>query len=108
MEPTNINQNTAKQGFDWSDFFTFRKMITLQIIQIVYVVVAIVITLGGLMSMFAGGGNSYSSSMLPGGPFVGLLIIVFGNIGWRMWCELIIVFFRINKTLTDIDNNTKK
>lgn len=108
---TNTQSNPANKGFNWGDFFSFRKMITLQIIQIVYVIMAIIITIGALIIMFnAGGGNDYgySRSVIPGGAFMGFLILVFGNISWRMWCELIIVFFRINKTLTDIEVNTKK
>ena len=98
METTNNSK-----GFNWSDFLSFKMMITLKIIQIVYVIIAALITIGGLISMFTGGDNS----MLPGGPLYGILIIVFGNILWRIWCELIIVFFRMNKTLSNIDEKTK-
>jgi hypothetical protein len=90
-------------------------MITLRIIQIVYAIVAVLITLGGLIAMFkGGGGRGYggyggydSGSFIPGGPVMGLIVLIFGNIMWRMWCELIIVFFRINKTLNSIDEKTK-
>jgi hypothetical protein len=116
MEQTNITPAApAPQGFNWRDFFSFRTMITLQIIQIVYIVIAILITLGSLATMFGGsrGGDygGYSGglmSMLTGGGFIGgLILLICGNIGWRMWCELIIVFFRINKTLNNIEINGK-
>jgi hypothetical protein len=110
MEPTNIVPATpASQGFNFKDFISFRTMITLQIIQIVYVVIAILITIGALFTMFGGhsdyGGGYGPMSMFGGGFIGGLVMLVVGNIGWRMWCELIIVFFRINKTLNNIEAN---
>ena len=82
-------------------------MIALQIIQILYIIVAALITLAGLAMMFRS--NSYGyGSMMPGGFFGGLLFVIFGNVFWRLWCEFIIVLFRINRTLSSIDENTKK
>ena len=117
MEQTNVTPVApAPQGFNWRDFFSFKTMITLQIIQIVYIVVAILITLMALAAMFGGhsgdlggyGGYGGPMSMLTGGGFIGgLIFLVVGNVGWRMWCELIIVFFRINKTLNNIEINGK-
>src|SRR5262245_43193360 len=118
MEQTNIIPPAPlrESGFNWKDFFSFKTMITLQIIQIVYIVVAIIITIVALAAMFGGGGNRYGgyggyggpASLLTGGGFIGgLIILVVGNIGWRMWCELIIVFFRMNKTLNNIETNQK-
>jgi hypothetical protein len=110
---TNITPTVQKsKGFDWKDFLSFKTMITLKIIQIVYAVVAAIITIGGLMTMFSGGGSrgygGYGpTSFIPGGFMGGLLIIIFGNVLWRVWCELIIVFFRINKSLNNIDDKTK-
>lgn len=107
MEQTNISQtNPSSQGFNFKDFLSFRTMITLTIMQILYGVGAALITLFGLISMFRS--NSEYGSCLPGGFFVGLLIIIIGNVLFRVWCEIIIVLFRINKTLTNIDANTKK
>lgn len=110
---TGINSNVQKSsGFNWSDFLSFKTMITLKVIQIMYVIIAALITIGGLVTMFSGGssrgyGGYGSSSFMPGGFMGGLLIIIFGNILWRIWCELIIVFFRINKSLSNIDDKTK-
>lgn len=105
-----INSNVQKSsGFNWGDFLSFKTMITLKVIQIMYVIIAAIITIGGLVTMFSGGsGRGYGySSFMPGGFMGGLLIIIFGNILWRIWCELIIVFFRINKSLSNIDDKTK-
>lgn len=109
MEPY-VNQDSQKaSGFNWKDFLSFKTMITLKVIQILYVVVAIIITLSGLGMMFAGGRSSgfggYGgySSFMPGGFMSGFVMIIFGNLVWRIWCELIIVFFRMNKSLDNID-----
>ena len=100
-----IRSYTTSKGFNWSDFFSFRKMITLQVIRIVYAVVACLITLVGFAALFSRGGAL--SGLIPGGAFTSIIILVFGNILWRIWCELIIVFFRINNALNNVDNNTK-
>jgi len=104
QQQISIQSHSLNKGFSWSDFLSFRKMITLQVIQVVYVIVAILLTLGGLIAMFSGS----LSYVLPGGAFTGLILLIFGNILWRIWCELIIIFFRINTTLSSIDSNTKK
>lgn len=108
MEQVNTTSaSLPKDSFNWSDFLSFKLMVTLRIIQIIYMIVAIFITIGALFVMFKGQERGYGSSgMMPGGFLGGLLILVFGNIGWRIWCELMIVVFRINKSLTNIDNNT--
>ena len=115
MEQANVSPAApVPSGFNWKDFLSFKTMITLQIIQIVYVVVAILITIGALVTMFSGhssndlGGYGGAASFLPfSGFFGGLVLLVVGNVAWRMWCELIVVFFRMNKTLNNIEDNTK-
>ncbi|MBN8854192.1 MAG: DUF4282 domain-containing protein [Sphingobacteriales bacterium] len=119
MEQTNVAPaSQPSSGFNLRDFLSFRTMITLQIIQIVYVVVAILITLASLATMFGGrshegigeygGGGLSPFSLLGGGGFFGgLIMLIVGNVAWRIWCELIIIFFRINKTLNNIEINTK-
>lgn len=104
------DQEQAKFKFDFKEFISFRQMITLRIIQILYIVVAIVITIFALFTMFKGDGGSDSvyGSMMPGGFFGGLTILIFGNLGWRVYCELMIVLFRMNKSIGEIENNTRK
>ena len=97
MDQTNTPQ---ANGFNWNDFFSFKNMIALRIIQVIYILGAVSITIGGLICMFTFGGLL--------GFFIGLLIIAVGNVFWRVWCELIIIFFRINKTLNNIEANTAK
>lgn len=105
----------AKEPFNFSDFLQFRRMITLKIIPILYVIVAVIITLTSLGMMFSGGGSRYGGgygggpfSLMPGGFFGGLLFLILGNIFWRMWCEFILVLFRINKNIQDVEKNTRR
>ena len=48
----------------------------------------------GLALLFRGGGQA----------FLGLVWIVFGPLVARIYCEILIVVFRMNETLTDIRN----
>lgn len=107
MEPTtNISQmRPVTKEFNLKDYLTFKLMITLPLMQIWYVVIAVLITLAGLATMFS---RSSYGSIIPSGFWAGLGIIIFGNISWRLLCELIIVLFRINATLNKIDNNTNR
>ena len=81
---------------DISDFLSFRKMVTPIIIQGLFWVGVAISVLGGLVSMFRVGF------------FAGLLTIIIGPIITRIYCELLILFFRMNETLTEIKNNTTK
>ncbi len=100
------NSSTSKQGFNWSEFLSFRKMIALQIIQILYIVVAALITLGGLTMLFRTNDYGYGGGFMAGSKVGALLLIVLGNVFWRLWCEFIIVLFRINQTLISIDKKS--
>jgi hypothetical protein len=81
------------------DFFKFRKMITPAIIQVLFWVGAVGSIIAGLIIM----GISFDSHYGGGGVFLtGLLIMLLGPIVVRIYCELLIVFFRMNETLTEI------
>jgi len=101
---TNSPDKRDSSPFSWSDFFSFRRMITLQVIQVIYFIVAGLITVGAITTMFFG---KDLPGFMNGGFLMGIAILVLGNILWRICCELIIVFFRINKTLAHMDNHTK-
>jgi Domain of unknown function (DUF4282) len=106
---TSNQQETDHSKFNFRDFISFRQMIALRIIQILYVVVAVIITLFALSTMFKSGSSDYGySSAIPGGFLSGLFILILGNLVWRIYCELMIVLFRMNKSLGEIENNTRK
>lgn len=117
MSEDQISQGVqGKETFNLTDFLQFKRMITLQVIPLLYAIVAIIITLASLVMMFSGGGNRYNDgfgggsafSLMPGGFLGGLIFLVLGNIFWRMWCEFILVLFRINKNIQDVERNTHR
>lgn len=92
-----------KENMD--DFLKFRKMVTPAIIQILFWVGAGISVLAGLIMM----GSSFSRFVPTGATFFsGLLTLVLGPIAVRIYCEILILFFRMNETLTEIKNGLAK
>jgi hypothetical protein len=80
------------------DIFVFDAMLTPKIITFVYWLLLFSVVMSGLGTMFSGSGGIFSRFLL------GVFIIIAGGIGARIWCELLIVLFKINeniKTLAD-------
>lgn len=80
------------------DFLAFRTMLTPVIIQAVFWVGVTICVIVGLVLVLSGVGQ------YGGGPNVlkGFLLVFLGPIGVRIYCEILIIFFRINETLTEI------
>ncbi|MEQ1556131.1 MAG: DUF4282 domain-containing protein [Gallionella sp.] len=75
----------------------FDNMLTPKIITLVYWVLVVGCVVGGVASMFGGyGGFSF------GGFIMGIVYAVGGSIAARIWCELLIVLFKMNDALQDI------
>jgi hypothetical protein len=87
---------------EWTmnEYLTFKKMITPIVIQVVFWLGMIAVIVGGIGAMFA--------TQYGGGFFKGLMILVFGTLLWRIYCELVIVFFQMNDSMTEIRKNTAK
>lgn len=81
------------------DYLAFRKMITPVIIWIVFWLGTAICIIGGLIGIFSG-----AVVFLLGG----FLLLTIGTLTVRLWCELLILFFRINETLTEIKNNVER
>jgi hypothetical protein len=79
------------------DFLAFRTMVAPLIIQIIFwigVAACIIAGLGGIFS---------ASGPRPGIQIgTGLLVLFLGPLVVRIYCEILIIFFRINETLTEI------
>ena len=75
------------------DFFTFRRMITPVLIQILFWLGVILVVLTGGYMIVAEGET-----------LAGLALVILGPLGVRVYCELLILLFRMNETLTDIKN----
>jgi hypothetical protein len=87
------------------DFLTFRKMLTPIVIQILFWLGVVACILGGIGAILAGIARIDRTPELIG---IGILAVVFGPLVMRIYCEWLIVLFRINDTLTDIRRNTER
>ena len=87
------------------DFIKFRKMITPVIIQVLFWVGAAMTVLAGLFAMASSFGHYGGGA----GTFLGgLFIIILGPVAVRIYCELLILLFRMNETLTEIKDGLLK
>jgi hypothetical protein len=81
------------------DILNFDKMLTPKIITFVYWLLLLAAVFSGSGTMFSGYGG-FSISRF----FMGILYIVGGSIAARIWCELLIVLFKMNEALQEIRN----
>ncbi len=81
------------------NLFFFDDMITPKIITVVYWLMLIGTVLAGLGAMF--------SNFSIGSIFQGLIMIIGGAIGVRIWCELLIVLFKIHENLKKIADKSE-
>lgn len=81
------------------DFLAFRRMITPVIIQAIFWIGVLLCIIGGLIQIVAGASAYYG-----GGSMVlsGVLIIILGPLAVRIYCELLIVMFKILEELSQI------
>ncbi len=92
------------------DFLAFRRMITPIIIQIIFWIGVIGVFISGIIVIATAhnngyyGGDRWESGQIAGG----IVLMILGPLAVRIWCEILILFFRMNETLTEIKNNTKK
>ncbi len=82
------------------DFWAFRSMVTPIIIQVIFWIGAVVTVVAGAVMIIYGATN-YEMGM---GRYIwqGGLLLFLGPLAVRVYCEILIVFFRINETLTEI------
>lgn len=76
----------------------FNTMFTAKIITFIYWILLLISLVSGLSTMFGssyyyGGATSF---------FMGLGIIIGGALGSRIWCELLIVIFKIHDNLKKV------
>ena len=73
------------------DIFFFDEMLTPKLITLIYWLLLLASAVSGLGIMFSGMGFS--------GFIGGLLTIILGAVLARIWCELLIVIFKIHENL---------
>lgn len=81
------------------EFVSFDKMITPAIIKILLYIGIVICVILGLIG-FIGGIAAGSASMI----FFGLITIIIGPVLVKVYCELIIVLFKILETAKEINN----
>ena len=79
------------------DIFFFDSMLTPKVITFVYWLLLAAAVISGLSSWFIGFGGFTFGKFL-----TGLAIMIGGAIGARIWCELLIVLFKMNEALQEI------
>jgi len=81
------------------DILFFDKMLTPKLITIVYWISLLAAAVGGLSVMFSGyGGVSVENFIL------GVVCAIAGAVTARIWCELLIIFFKMNEALQELRN----
>ncbi|BCO33190.1 membrane protein [Thiohalobacter sp. COW1] len=78
------------------DVLFFDSMLTPKIITVVYWLLLLGVLISGLGIMFSG---------QTGGFLGGVAMIVGGAIGARIWCELLIVLFKIHDNIKRVARN---
>jgi len=83
-----------------SDFWAFRTMVTPVIIQIMFWIGAVLCLIAGAIMIIYGATRFQTGE----GQYLwqGVLLFVLGPLGVRVYCEILMIFFRINETLTEI------
>jgi hypothetical protein len=76
------------------DFFAFRRMVTPVIIQIIFWIGVLFCVIVGIMMVV--------STAFFQGQLLGALLLIAGPLIVRVYCEIFIVAFKINDSLTDI------
>jgi Domain of unknown function (DUF4282) len=78
------------------DFLRFETMITPLVIEVIFWIAAAITIIAGIVTMTRGGWAVLG----------GFLILVLGPLVARIYCEILIIFFRINDHLRAIQHNT--
>lgn len=89
-----------------AEFFTFRRFVTPVIIQIIFWLGVLMCIIGGIVIMTGGGSDMYGYGGDEGWRVaVGLVLLILGPLMVRIWCELLILIFRIFDELKQINYN---
>ncbi|MCE9554649.1 MAG: DUF4282 domain-containing protein [Planctomycetes bacterium] len=86
------------------DILVFRRMIVPVIVQAIFWIGVVLSILSGLGTIVQGMQNNFSVSQIT----IGFLTLVLGPVWVRVTCEIVIVIFRINETLSDIRSELRR
>ena len=83
-----------------NNFLSFNTMITPTIIKVIFWIGVGFSVVSGLVQIFAGIASNFGGGVQV---FMGLLTIVVGPLVTRIYCELLILFFKMQETLHEIN-----
>ncbi|MBU9724246.1 MULTISPECIES: DUF4282 domain-containing protein [Bacillaceae] len=89
-------------NFDFQDFLSFNKMITPTIIKIIFYIGVGISVLMGLFQIIAGVASNFGGGLQV---IMGLITLVVGPLFVRIYCELLILFFKMHESLNRINKN---
>jgi hypothetical protein len=93
------------------DFLMFRRMVTPYIIMVIFWL-AVILLIGGMViasiTLFASDNIGDNGSSIAALCVMWPIGLPLGILGIRIYCELLILFFRMNETLTDIKNSLSR
>jgi len=90
------------------DFLLFRRMVTPYIIMIIFWLAVIVLVLSMIAATITVLGQKDNQTAILGMCIAWPIGLPLGILVIRIYCELLILFFRINETLTDIKGELSK
>ncbi len=99
----NVTDAGPDAHFLSEDFWAFRKMVTPILMQILFWIGLSACVLTGLM-ILTPLSNEYRDTWNGTRVTFGLTLIFLGPVFVRVYCEFLILFFRMNETLTEIRN----
>lgn len=90
-----------QRGENFSSFMSLKKFISNYLVQFIYVSGVIFITISGLNKFFENQHDALGFSNFSAGNnmLTGMLIIVAGNLLWRLICEASVVLFSMHDSL---------
>ena len=87
-----------------SEYLSFKKFITPTFIMIIYILGALGVTIGSILIMIAGFNIPGQVSLGSGfGIIMGIIMLIFGNLAWRILCEYWVVQFRIYEEIAALN-----
>ncbi len=82
-----------------SEYISFKRFITPTFIMVIYILGALVATIGSILLMVSGIGGTVIAVIL------GIIMLIFGNLAWRILCEYWVVQFRIYEEIAALNRH---
>ena len=98
VEKKSKSYQESKQDKSEEGFFSFGTMVSGSLIKILYIIGILLITISGFILM------SQDDDLV----LLGLILIVVGNLFWRIICEGLIVIFSLHETSVSILKELKR